>query len=378
MKQHKILFIDDDKDVIQGYLKIFEKKEDSESISLMNDLFENTNEDKKEDSSYELHTATQGEDGVRLIEESLDQDEPFSVAFIDMRMPPGIDGRETCRRIRALDKNIEIVIVTAYSDHDLNEVVDYVGHPNKLLYLKKPFDKIEIIQLARNLTEKWKAEKTKDEFLASLSHELKTPLVSIIGFSQLLHEEDVSDTCKSYNEIILQNGKLMKALLEDLFTMITIGKKNIELNKEKMNLSEVSRQAAEMYRPLIKDSIELIEDTEEEVFVSGDFTRLKQVVINLISNANKFTNTGSIKLVTGICNDCAFLKVKDTGVGISKKDVELIFEKFKRLESDHHEIPGLGLGLSISKTIIDLHEGWIEVNSNENEGSEFILNFKAA
>jgi len=123
------------------------------------------------DVEYEVDTVGQGEDAFKMVQRSLDNKLPYAVMFTDMRMPPGWDGLETAKRVREIDKNIEIVIMTAFADHDQKKVADVIGTPHKLLYIKKPFQSEEINQLALALTSKWNFEETervRKEWMESL------------------------------------------------------------------------------------------------------------------------------------------------------------------------------------------------------------------
>lgn len=375
MKRHNILFIDDDLDVLESYKLIFRDKEDSESLELIDDLFGGGELKENEgENPFNIFICSQGEEAIELIEQKKKEGIRFKAAFVDMRMPPGIDGKETCRRIREIDQDMEFVIVTAYSDHDIEDVVEYVGAPDKLLYLKKPFDPIEIRQLASNLCSKWDMSKIKDEFLTNLSHELRTPLVSIIGFSDLLLSGDIDE---EYFKIIKNNGNFMKGLIEDLFTIIKFGKESLYLDEVDFLLSDLVNECKDVFGTIPKEKgIEFVVECPSDLTLKGDPSKIKQIIINLLSNAFKFTVEGEVSLKALRMGDDIVIKLSDTGIGINNDKLQIIFERFERLEKNHHEIPGLGLGLSICKTLTNLHGGSIEVMSTEGKGSEFILNFK--
>lgn len=358
---NNVLFIDDDKLILESYKKIFSTKKDNQFSSQFNIL-----------------EASQGEDGVSIIKERLDSNDPIKVAFIDMRMPPGIDGAETARRIRDLDPRVEIVIVTAYSDLSLGEIVDEIGSPDKLLYLKKPFDIKEIRQLALNLTQKYKSEKVKEDFLSNISHELNTPLASIIGFQQLL-EVQVEDDAEAmeYLKYMKVSIGILKSLIGELVTTIDHTQNGIHLQKEDVDVHEMLNEIYQAMKPIFE-----LSDVEFKMDVSRlsgdakleiDKCKITQCLMNLIQNSKKFTPEGEI--VIGAREDMGelLLYVKDTGLGIPKEKSQFIFERFSRLENKHHQIPGLGLGLSIVKNIIDSHDGKILLESEPGEGTTFYL-----
>ncbi|MBU0995442.1 MAG: response regulator [Proteobacteria bacterium] len=172
----RILVIDDDAEICNVYKKVLspQVRHKNSALQQMENLLD-TGKDplKKRKTDFIVEAASQGQKGFELVKASIEQKKPFAVAFIDIRMPPGWDGMETAKRIRAIDSHIEIVIVTAYSDRSRDEIVQVVGAPEKLLFLRKPFDSEEILQLALSLTEKWniarKEEKTKSELIRSES-----------------------------------------------------------------------------------------------------------------------------------------------------------------------------------------------------------------
>lgn len=160
----KVLLIDDQKEILESLRKLLTGKDSLKNITnkvdeLLKDFFEPAEqEEEKEAEIYDVHTAERGEQGYMMVKEALEAGNPYSVVTIDMRMP-GWDGLKTASEIRKVDKNIEIVIVTAYTDRKREEILTSVGTPEKLLYLKKPFDREEILQVMLSLTLKWSLEK---------------------------------------------------------------------------------------------------------------------------------------------------------------------------------------------------------------------------
>lgn len=169
----RVLVIDDDQDVWKAYRLVLtpETLSSGTSAEKINRLLSPGANDDPAAANFSLSFAAQGREGFAMVEEAVRKKEPFSLAFVDVRMPPGWDGMETSRQIRTLDPDIELVIVTAYSDHSIEEIVRAVGTSEKLLFLRKPFDPDEIRQLALSLTAKWHlarlAEQQRQELIAS-------------------------------------------------------------------------------------------------------------------------------------------------------------------------------------------------------------------
>jgi signal transduction histidine kinase len=373
----KILFIDDEKEILEAYKELFIKNEENTLDNLLQELeLDGGNEiSSSEEIEYQTDFATQGLEGFTKIKQALEFDEPFNIAFIDMRMPPGINGAETAKKIRQIDPEIEIVFVTAYSDIDMKKVVNDTGFPDKLLYLKKPFDSQEVKQLALNLTHKYHSRTIKDRFLSNVTHELKTPLASILGFSSLIDSEDDMSEIKEFNQIITKNAQLMKQLIDDLLSSVTGSKSKVF--KEKVLLTPLLDHIFSMfYNNAHSKGISLNLNIEQDDYIWADKNKILQCIVNLVSNALKFTEKGFININLIKENNTLKLSVQDSGLGIDKDYTELIFKRFMRIEDTHHNIPGFGLGLSIVKEIVDLHEAKITVDSQLGSGSTFTIDFQ--
>jgi len=167
MNKSRILVVDDEKSIIDSYLQILRPKSSpskNKFIQTAAALFAQRKTTMEEaplhmsEDLYEVLTANDGLQAVNIVKESIHTGNPISLIFLDMRMPPGINGRETAKQIRELDKNVEIVIMTAYSDYTYTEIIEKIGTADRLLYLNKPFDVLQISQLALSLTNRWLAE----------------------------------------------------------------------------------------------------------------------------------------------------------------------------------------------------------------------------
>ncbi len=195
-RNRRILVVDDQQDLREQLAKLLLRSgKKNETLSLVQQmrsklLGENPDiveEGTGEDQSYVVDTAEQGEIALEMVKKALSKEEPYAVMFLDMRMPPGWDGLKTAKAIRDVDKNIEIVIMTAYADHDQKQIADTVGTPEKLLYIKKPFQAEEIYQLALSLTTKWSleiSEKQRKNWLEVLLRgmcKIKSPSINETG-----------------------------------------------------------------------------------------------------------------------------------------------------------------------------------------------------
>ncbi len=152
----RILVIDDNPDIFSDFQMVLQETENTPGLDKLNaELFGNETKDSPYVKTYGLDYASQGREGYEKVKEALAQNQPYNLAFVDMRMPPGWDGLETIEHIWQADPDIQIVICTAYSDYSWDEIIEKIGSSDNLLILKKPFDVVEVAQLASALTEKW-------------------------------------------------------------------------------------------------------------------------------------------------------------------------------------------------------------------------------
>ena len=182
----KILLIDDQEEILESLKKLLAGEDNLANINnkmknLINDFFK---EDTKEKEIYNVHTALDGESGYLKVKKSLEEGEPYSLVTIDMRMP-GWDGLKTAQEIRKIDSNIEMIIMTAYTDIKREELVNKIGKPEKLLYLKKPFEKEEILQVVLSLTTKWSLEQKVKNQLQVIKNSKQTLEEVINGISEI-------------------------------------------------------------------------------------------------------------------------------------------------------------------------------------------------
>ncbi len=230
------------------------------------------------------------------------------------------------------------------------------------------------------------SDKLKSSFLANMSHEIRTPLNAILGFSSLLTENRVKNDKRreQYNAIIRNSCKTLLDLINDILEISKIESGQLELHPKEVLLEEVINNMIGLFDMLIKRKetnqnkrIELkinIEETILKTRIITDKLRLEQVLTNLISNAIKFTNQGYIEIGCSKTQDINMLQfyVKDTGVGMKDEDQHIVFDRFRKIEKDVSNIQrGAGLGLTISKQLVNILGGSIYLNSKIGEGSVF-------
>jgi signal transduction histidine kinase len=238
-------------------------------------------------------------------------------------------------------------------------------------------------ELRRLYRELEAASRHKSEFLANMSHELRTPLNAIIGFSQVLRERmfgEVNEKQEEYLDDILSSGNHLLSLINDVLDLSKVEAGQVELEVAPFSLREALERGVVMVRErAMKDGVNVALGTNPGVdLVTGDERRIRQVIFNLLSNAVKFTPAGGAIDVRATRVDGEVrVSVADTGPGLAPKDRERIFDEFQQAEAGVEQREGTGLGLALSKRLVELHGGRIWVDSELGKGSTFVFTLPA-
>lgn len=217
----------------------------------------------------------------------------------------------------------------------------------------------------------------KDAFLANTSHELRTPLNGIIGLAEALQERlrDQDEYISNHLHLISTSGKRLANLINDILDYSKLAKRNLDLHRKPVNLRHTVENVFSLLSPLTlttKESIKLLHEIDETQSVYADENRLQQILINLVGNGIKYTQSGHVLVRVSNRDHRATISVEDTGVGIDKSKYQEIFEAFNQLKNAHSlEITGTGLGLAITKQLIELHDGEIWLDETYREGARF-------
>ena len=253
------------------------------------------------------------------------------------------------------------------SNGNYNVRVDNVGQ-DEISKLNQGFN-----QMARQLA---KQDETRQKFISDISHEFQTPLTSIQGFANILKEEDLPKEQRvKYANFILYNSKRLSSLAKNMLQLTLLDREEIELELTNYSLVEqMNRVISTQENQAMEKNIEIVfEMPKKEIFIEGDEQRLEQVWTNIISNAIKYTNEGGLITITMKKNSKDIeISIEDTGIGMSKEVVSHIFERFYR-EDKARNVEGNGLGLAIVKSIVDLHHGKIDILSQVDVGTNFIV-----
>jgi two-component system sensor histidine kinase/response regulator len=384
-------------------------------------------------ANFAVDSAYQGREGLALVEKALAAGQPYAMAFVDVRMPPGWDGIETTLELWKVAPDLQIVICTAYSDYSWEEMLAKIGGSDRLVILKKPFDTIEVLQLANALTEKWNllrqasahaeemerrvrvrtadleatnaalqreigrraqieadlqrakeaaesADRAKSAFLANMSHEVRTPMNGVIGMANLLLTSALNAEQRDLVETLCQSSETLLRIINDILDFSKIEAGRLALEVIDFDLTEHLELAVDLNADLAaRKGLELVMQIDPELprVVRGDPVRLRQVVLNLLGNAIKFTQEGEVVMTVSGGPASAEgvglrFEISDSGIGIPEAVQKSLFQPFVQADSSTtRKYGGTGLGLAICKRLTELMNGEIGVTSVPGEGSSF-------
>lgn len=261
------------------------------------------------------------------------------------------------------------------------------GNTQMLLQIMDITDRKQAeMQLLEARDEAESATKAKSQFLANMSHEIRTPLNAVLGFSELLEEEIRDDDMKSYAAAITAGGKSLLGIINDILDFSKIEAGRLEISTKPLRLQSIFREIHQMLEHrAISNGVSLQYDVDPVLpdSVLMDDVRVRQIIVNLVGNAIKFTREGSVSLAAyagqrskdGSCLDL-HVTVSDTGIGIPEQDRASIFEPFRQRNGGDTTLEGTGLGLAITKRLVEAMGGTIEVESQVGIGSVFHVIFR--
>lgn len=246
------------------------------------------------------------------------------------------------------------------------------------LLLLNHFRFFEISILFKKLSD---LDKLKDDFISMASHELRAPLTVISSYAYVLSKNPLlgGDVTASRDiSIIYQSAERLKVLIEDILDVSRIEQRRMNLQKIPIDLASLIESIVQEFsqQAHTKNLRLIYEKSQTSVFIEGDPSKLKQVFYNLVSNAIKYTIQGEVKIYHQVSSGKVKTLIKDTGVGMTEEERGRLFQKFSRMQNDQTKnIPGTGLGLWITKQLIEMMKGTVSVESVKGQGSQFIVSF---
>jgi signal transduction histidine kinase len=413
----RILVIDDNRAIHADFRKILSPEADGSEYGKMSAAFFGETPGQHRFAGFEISSAFQAREGLEMVTQALAADRPYAVAFIDVRMPPGWDGIEATARIWEVCPDLQVVLCTAYSDYGWSEIAQKLGQSDRLLILKKPFDTVEVLQLAETLARKW-----------TLARQARLRLADLDAMVQQRTQE-----LRDSNEKLRQSqkleavGQLAGGIAHDFNNLLAVIGGNAEFVRREAQglpgevgeclneISAASERAANLTRQLLafsrqqmmqsqpvdlnnvilnlKKMLERIigEDIDLQCHyasalppVQADIGMLEQVLVNLVVNARDAMPEGGQLFITtkpltfDVADDPphpegrpgAFVcvTVQDTGTGISPENLPRIFDPFFTTKEAGK---GTGLGLATVYGIVKQHQGWLDVSSQVGVGSTF-------
>jgi signal transduction histidine kinase len=347
-----------------------------DNLSLMSSLL---------NESYQVKVANGGKRALTIAM----SDPPPDLILLDIMMP-NMDGYEVCEQLKLNSKteNIPVIFLTAKAEIADEQrglelgAVDYITKPisppivlarvkNHLALQEKNKALVNAISIAE------KANQAKSDFLSSMSHELRSPLNAILGFAQLMESESPPPTQANKESIqqILHAGWHLLQLINEILDLAKIEQGQLSLKEECVSLAQIFTECRSIIsqQALQRDITLKFPVFKMPLFVRSNRTRLKQILINLLSNAVKYnTNSGTVEVACSLRNPTRIrITITDTGEGLSQDLLAQLFQPFNRLGQENSTIEGTGIGLVVTKRLVELMGGLIGVESTVGMGSKF-------
>jgi len=368
MATFKILIIDDEPGIREGTKRILQNfKVDYPFMD--------------EQIDFQVLEAGTGLSGIEIIDRELPE-----ILLLDNKLPD-IQGVEVLEYVKSKHYDIIVVMITSYASLELAVKATRDGAYD---FIPKPFTPQEIRASVENITKQIflkrmtqslnkTGKQIRFQFLSVLSHELKAPLNAIDGYLKMIKDRQFGNSVDAYEEMLdrsMERIKGMRSLILDLLdlTKIESGKPTQKL--EVVQIRKVVQMAVDTIRPYaIQKDVDIYINAKDEIEMKADAGEIEIIMNNLISNAVKYNKVGGrVDIFLEKKTDTLKITVSDTGIGLKKDDKDKIFDDFVRIKNTQsREVTGSGLGLSIVKKIVDMYQGSIDVQSEPDKGTSFII-----
>lgn len=335
----------------------------------------------EEQFTFDIVEAESGEEALKIVEEG-----KIDIILLDNKLP-GISGIEVLNILKERNLDLSISMITSYASLDLAVKATNYGSYS---FIPKPFTPQELKTAIENITKNLflkrmtrqmneVGKQVRFQFLSVLSHELKSPINAIEGYLKIIQDKQVGDYVDDYKPMIdrsIERLKGMRTLIMDLLDLTKIESSSKQRRLVAVDLYEVAKLVIDTIEPLaIQRNVKIELEGTENSYFQADRNEIEIIMNNLVSNAVKYNREGGKVFITlSQIENHYELVVRDTGIGISEDDQKLLFQEFVRIKnSETKDISGSGLGLSITKKMIELYNGSIELSSVPHQGSTFIV-----
>lgn len=356
---------------------------------------------------FELDYAQQGQEACEKAALAVAANRPYALAFVDMRMPPGWDGLTTIGKLWEVDPQLQVVICTAYSDRSWSEIQAALTARDRWLILKKPFDKVEVLQLAQALTEKWhlsrlsnlqlatleehvahrteqlhRAIQVKNEFLANISHELLTPMHGIIGTLGVLAEGPLTED----QDVSLRDARKCAESLNQLLQQIVAFNQaeagSLTLDPLPFSPGELLAEVSGVYRARAQlKGLALRTQVAPSLpaVLQAPAPVIRQILLALVDNAVKFTGRGVVTLRAAGEAERLCFTVEDTGIGMSSEQLSWVSMPFAQVDGGlARRNTGIGLGFPLAKRLVSSLGGELMLTSQPGAGTTVSFTIRAS
>ncbi len=361
---------------------------------------------------YEIDSAFQGEEALVMIQKAKDEKKPYAMCFMDVRMPPGIDGLETIKKAWEIQKNLECVICTAFSDHSWDDIVSELGLSDKVLFLRKPFEPLVIKQFALSTTQKWSLKRHTERILINLNQVIKRRTADLQNIQSMTLETSkmkalgemaggIAHEINNPLTVILTSNELMKPMLENsedsekllkfnskissmtdrivsiIKSLRNVAGKNDSKGFKVVNLRDIFADIQNLYgKKLVNRSIDYtVNSCDGDLSFECLQSQMSQALINLIINSmeafalQEDNDQKMIKLDVSQNHEEIEICYTDNGPGITDQVKMKIFEPFTTTKIDSK---AAGLGLAITRGVLETHKGSIQFVECET-GVKFLI-----
>jgi two-component system NtrC family sensor kinase len=432
---HRILIVDDNTTIHEDFRKILSPTDYGESdLNMIESAVFGDAQTSRSMPEFELAFAAQGDGAVKLVEMGLQQGRPFALALVDVRMPPGMDGIATIKNLWRIQPDLQVAVCTAYADYSWDDIVDHLGISHRLMILKKPFDPIEVIQIANGLTSKWGFEresalrqlglqtklwdstKRNDDIYSRLRQEhddrvrleddmRKMQKMDALGglAAGIAHDfNNVLTVIQGHLSMNLMNGDQPPGISESMGEVLLAARRAADLTKQLLNFTSRDYKAprpvdlakeieaeVELLKRTLGNQVELeVTHAENLPEVMADPGSLGQIVVNLAVNArDAMPKGGRLTIITrqvhlateqeacevhaeAQTGHFAVLTVSDNGSGMPAEIVKQIFDPFYTTKEPGK---GTGMGLAMVRGLARHMGGWVTVNSVVGVGTDFSI-----